>query len=94
MTSLAEKAFPTHERIEAYERYQRHLIPGWLLEYRRATAQMRKAIPNASDPNGSLRDLATFILAAKASENAQCSLLAATKLAREMHPMSKAEFGK
>lgn len=92
--SLAEKAFTTAERLDAYDQLVRSLIPGWRMEFQRATAQMRKAIPAASDPKGSLRDLATFILAAKASENAQCALLASEKLARQTHPASRMEFGK
>lgn len=83
----ADRVFPTKDRIDAYDRLQRTLIPGWRLEFRKATQSMWRAHAAASDPNGSLRDLATFILAAKASENAQVSLLAAEKIAREMHPM-------
>jgi hypothetical protein len=94
VTSLAEKVFTTAERLQAYDALTRQLIPGLDLEFRRATAQMKKAMPAASDPNGSLKDLATFIIAARASENAQCALLAAEKIARQMHPMSKARFGK
>lgn len=93
MTSLAEKVFTNAERLEAYDRLNRHLIPGLELEFRRATASMNKWRAKASDPNGSLKDLATFILAAKASENAQCALLAAEKLALNTHPMSRSEFG-
>lgn len=89
----ADSAMTNAERLEAYDALTRHLIPGLDREYRRATAQMRKAIPAASDPNGSLKDLATFIIAARASENAQCALLAAEKIARQTHPMSRARFG-
>jgi hypothetical protein len=89
----ADRAMTNAQRLEAYDERIRLLVPAWRLEYQRATAQMRKAIPAASDPNGSLKDLATFILAANASENAQMSLLSAAKLAREVHPMSHARFG-
>ena len=92
-TSLADRAMSPIDRLRQYDDLNRILIPGWQVEFMRATASMKKALPAASDPNGSLRDLATFILAAKASENAQCSLLAAEKIARNTHPASKMEFG-
>lgn len=91
--SLAEakRLISNSERLVAYDRLQRELIPGWQLEFDRSKHQMARALPKAI--TGSLRDLATFILAAKANENAQCRLLGAEKHARDMHPMSVSEFG-
>jgi len=93
MKPLADIAMTKAERLEFYDDLTRKLIPGLQLEYARSTAQMRKAYDAAANPHGSLRDLATFILAAKASENALVSILCAEKIARNAHPMSKAEFG-
>jgi hypothetical protein len=94
MNDPSERVFTNAERLEAYDRLERVLIPSLNIEYIRATASMKKAIPAASDPNGSLKDLATFILAAKASENAQCALLGAKRLAANTHPMSKSDWSK
>ena len=89
----ADRAMSIAQRLEAYDERTRLLVPAWQREFYLATTQMKKAMPAASDPNGSLKDLATFILAANASENAQMSLLSAAKLARDVHPMAKARFG-
>jgi hypothetical protein len=89
----ADRVMSKAERLRAYDDRNRVLVPCWQTEYMKSTAQMNKAIPAAANPNGSLKDLATFILAARASEISQCKLLAAEKLAREVHPMWNAEFG-
>ena len=81
------------QKLDEYDNLMRNLVPCWQIEFQRSTAQMWKAFPAASDPNGSLKDLATFILAANASENNQVKLLGAAAYARSVHPMSKARFG-
>lgn len=89
----ADRAMSKAERLQAYDERNRLLVPCWQTEFMRSTSQMKKAIPAAVNQNGSLKDLATFIIAARASEISQCKLLAAEKLAREVHPMWSAEFG-
>lgn len=89
----ADRAMSKAERLRAYDDRNRLLVPCWQQEYMKSTAQMHKAYAAAADPNGSLKDLATFILAANASHINQMNLLSAAKLAREVHPMWNAEFG-
>lgn len=91
--SLAEakRLISPAERLVAFDRLHRVLIPGWQVEFALTKKSMTNALPGAL--KGSLRDLATFIIACRANENICIHLQGAENHAAGMHPMSQSEFG-